>query len=165
MRPTIAELRRLLIYDPETGLFKWRDPSARQPRGWFKGTKGVRNYRRIFFTDHHVLTSVVAWALMTGKWPRRVIDYRDRDHANNRWKNLRECTKGQSDMNRSRNKNNTTGVHGVSRFMTEAGKLRYRASIRAHKKYYSLGVFDSVAAATTARQAAEKEHFGEFRPL
>lgn len=159
MTLSIERLRSLLEYDQQTGLFRWRNPSVRQAREWFKGNKSVRQYRRLYIDGHHYLAHVVAWALVTERWPDLNVEHRDRQQDNNKWLNLRLATPAQNSMNRSRQKNNTTGVHGVSRF-----GQRFRAQIRTGGKQIHLGLFDDLSAATAVRKAAEKLYFGEFAP-
>ena len=58
--------------------------------------------------------------------------------------------------NRKTNKNNTTGVKGVS-YITSKGK--YRAQIMFKRKVHHLGYFDTIEQAKEARLKAEKELF------
>lgn len=153
---TISQLRELLEYDPITGMFRWKQPTPRQARGWFRGNKSVRNYRRLYIDGRHYMAHAVAWAIVTGEWPRE-IDHKDRCQGNNVWTNLRLATHAENGRNRSLGKNSTTGVRGVSRF---GG--RYRATISRDGKLISLGIHDTIEAAAAVRRAAEKEHFGEF---
>ena len=159
VRPTPAALGKLLSYDPATGLFLWRRPTARQPSGWFKGGKGVRSYRRIWIDGKGYLAHVVAWVLMTGKWPRAEIDHRNRVQDDNRWAELRPATHTQNGRNRSLGKNNTTGVLGVSKYGD-----RYRAVITVNRQNISLGLFNDVANAAAVRKQAEDRYYGEFAP-
>jgi len=157
MKPTVARLRQLLRYAPTTGRFRWHTPSAHQAKGWFRGNKSVRQYRRLWIDDHHYLAHVIAWALKTGAWPKNEIDHRDGDQSNNRWSNLRAATRQQNPKNRKKNKNNTTGISGVSQF-----NGRFRATIGVDHKVISLGLYDTVESAANARKAAEKKWYGEW---
>jgi len=56
------------------------------------------------------------------------------------------------------NKNNSTGVKGVSYYDGN----RYRAAITFKRKQYHLGVFNTLEEAAEARRIAEKKLFGEF---
>ena len=57
------------------------------------------------------------------------------------------------------NKNNTTGIKGVS-FRPERGK--YRAYIKFQRKNIHLGTFDTLEEAAFARKEAEKYYFGDY---
>ncbi|MCD8052233.1 MAG: AP2 domain-containing protein [Clostridiales bacterium] len=61
--------------------------------------------------------------------------------------------------NRKRNKNNTTGVKGVS-FNARSGK--YRAYINFQRKQYHLGEYVKLEDAAAARKTAEEEIHGRF---
>ncbi len=63
------------------------------------------------------------------------------------------------DGRRKTNKNNATGVNGVS-FMPAYNK--YRAYINFKRKQYHLGMFYKLEDAVDARKLAEKEIYGEF---
>src|SRR5262245_49189894 len=95
-RPSIERLNRLLEYDPATGMFRWRHPSVRQAKSWFRGNKSVRRYRRLYINGKHYLAHVIAAAIMCDEWPIDELDHRDRNQANNRWENLRFATHRQN---------------------------------------------------------------------
>ncbi len=162
--PTVEQLQSLLEYDPASGLLRWKDRTRGQAKGWFKGNKGVRNYRRIWLGGRHYLSHVVAYAIMEGQWPTFEIDHIDRDQSNNRWNNLRLARHFQNSRNRVQSKNSTTGVLGVSIFRTKHGKIRYRATMSLYGKRLSFGVFNSIPEAAAARKAAENELWGTFAP-
>lgn len=61
--------------------------------------------------------------------------------------------------NRKINRNNTTGIRGVS-FITS--KQKYRDQITFKGKAMSLGEFDNIEDATEARKKAEEEIFERF---
>lgn len=61
--------------------------------------------------------------------------------------------------NRKINRNNTTGIRGVS-FITS--KQKYRAQITFKGKAISLGEFDNIDDAAEARKKAEEEIFESF---
>jgi hypothetical protein len=157
MKPTIARLRALLEYNQATGLFRWRMPSVRQAKGWFRGNKSVRKYRRLYIDGHHYLAHIVARALVSGAWPTSETDHRDRKQSNNRWRNLRAATRSQNGKNRSVGCNNTTGIRGVTRY----GE-RFRARICVDGKMLSLGLYDMIEAAGAVRREAEKLHYGDW---
>jgi hypothetical protein len=164
MKIAPRELKKLIEYNPTTGLFRWKRPSGHQAVGWFKGNKSVRSYRRLYIRGQHHLAHVVAWALMTGRWPVREMDHIDRDQENNRWSNLRAVTHKQQAMNRSIASNNVTGVHGVSLFRTKRGVIRYRAVIRLNRKIISLGLYDDLSLAAKIRRQAERKYFKQYAP-
>lgn len=150
-------LLNAIDYDPNTGMFRWKSPIGRQAKGWFKGNKGARKYRRIWWVGRHYMAHVVAWAKQTGVWPDYEIDHRDKDQGNNVFTNLRPATRAQQNQNRGIGKANKTGVKGVSQY-----GHRFRATIGIGGKKLSLGLFDTVAEAAAARKGAEKVHHGDY---
>ncbi len=88
-------------------------------------------------------------------------DHIDRNTLNNRRSNLREATQAENVKNKSKQRNNTSGVTGVG-WVDKLNKWRSR--ITYNKKEIYLGVFDNKIDAIKVRLKAEKKYFGEFAP-
>lgn len=88
-------------------------------------------------------------------------DHIDRNELNNRKNNLRYCTERQNHMNRSLNRNNTSGVTGVS---WDTAHSRWMAQIGVNGKYIKLGTFKNKDDAIICRLKAEVKYYGEFAP-
>ena len=93
----------------------------------------------------------VAYAIHFGEWPRGCIDHINGIKTDNRADNLRVVDRATNNRNRPTQKNNTSGVTGVSQ--TPQGK--WRAVIKVNKKTQSLGVFSAKKDAISARKEAE----------
>lgn len=106
---TAERLRKILHYNPKTGEFT-RGGKPAGSEG--KDDKRV-NYVRIMVDGTRYQGHNLAWLYMTGKWPDKIIDHRDRDGLNNRWGNLREAGYSLNNFNRKIPKHNTSGVKGV----------------------------------------------------
>lgn len=91
---------------------------------------------------------------------RVLIDHINGDPADNRRCNLRFCTPAENARNTAVAKNNSTGVVGVKK--VKAGK--YVAFIMYNRKYITLGTFDTLEEAASARHEAEQRYFKEFSP-
>lgn len=116
---TIDRVRELIDYDPLTGEFR-----SRKRRGWKSKCGSIsRGYLRIKIDGRSYLAHVLAWAIMTGKWPDREIDHRNRVKLDNRWENYRLATRLQNCNNRSLSRNSPSGVNGVTQLR---GKWRVR---------------------------------------
>jgi len=89
------------------------------------------------------------------------VDHINRDKFDNRKENLRLCTFQENNRNKSRHKNNTSGVTGVS-WRKDSGN--WKAIIFINYKNISLGSYDKKEEAIRARLTAEKEYFGDFAP-
>lgn len=157
---TRRRLKELLIYDPRTGIFRWRVRRSGVPiAGMVAGSPGPKGHILITINGRKYKASRLAVFWMTGRWPRQQVDHRDTDPGNDRWKNLRLATNAENCRNRSRFRNNTTGFKGVS-FHRLTGK--YQAAIRKDYRRIHLGLFGSARAAHEAYKAAANELFGEF---
>ena len=88
------------------------------------------------------------------------IDHINHDTLDNRVQNLRPCSHSQNMMNRKIFKKNKHGVTGVYLYRGR----RWYSVIKANKKLYHLGYFDTKDDAIRARVQAEIKYFGEFAP-
>lgn len=158
------DVRRILHYDPVTGVFRWLvSPSNFVSAGDVAGKICEQGYRRIRIKNSLYLAHRLAWLCMTGEWPAGDIDHADGDRSNNRWENLRRCGFDQNAFNRTLQKNNRTGFKGVY-LCSAIGK--YKASIRGGKgKKYDLGTFDLAEEAAHAYNRAAIQLHGEFARL
>lgn len=88
------------------------------------------------------------------------IDHIDGDILNNRRSNLRRVGARENGWHRvKRNKNNTSGIPGVSRNRSNWMAYIDRDGTRTH-----LGTYPSIEEAADVRRAAELEFFGEYAP-
>ena len=148
---SLTQLRELLHYDPETGVFTWAKARPRCRVGGRAGTLYTRGYRYIWFAGGRFLEHRLAWFYMTGEWPTGEIDHIDRDRSNNRFSNLRELTASENHF-RIPSKKKYRGV-------SPRGE-RFRAVIGANGKTYHLGSFGTAGQAHQAYLEAAHQHFG-----
>ena len=87
------------------------------------------------------------------------VDHINRDRLDNRFKNLRLCSRSQNLANRPYR--NSTGFRGVIR--TRGG--RYNGQLETHKRKFYTAVFDTPEDAARARDELAKQIFGEFATL
>jgi len=154
---TAAEhLREMLHYDPATGILTWaRKPNRRIAVGAVAGVTR-KDGVSIGLGGVSYLAHRVAWLLMTGEWPVGVVDHRDTDPTNNRWKNLRDVSQGVNSQNRRRaQRNSQTGVLGVSR-CSQTGRLK--AQLQTPTGPLWLGRHDTAEQAQNAYIAARRQH-------
>ncbi len=131
---------------------------------------GLRNYstsknRKMFVRCKCSCGNIVEMPLT------RVVSGQAKTCGHDRHKNLGDGLKISNDRHvdgtflsaidggRQINKNNTSGYKGVS-YMSKSGK--YRAYINFKRKQYFLGCYDDIKQAVAAREAAEKEIYGNF---
>ena len=89
----------------------------------------------------------------------RIIDHINNNRTDNRKSNLRYTTKQLNGINRGANKNNNTGVKGVS-YVEKHN--HYAARIMVDGTNIHIGVYDTLAEAKYAREQKELEIFGEY---
>ena len=159
MALSLARLRELLNYDPETGRFTWRVNGNNGIRkGAIAGCLDQTSGRFRICIDrklHHASRLAVLW--MTGEYPPQNVDHANCNPADNRWINLRPASQSQNLGNMRRPKHNTSGYKGVT---WQAGK--YIAKLGRRNFYLYLGRFDRAEDAHAAYVAAAKKYFGEF---
>ena len=146
-----SELKELLHYDPDTGVFIWLINHDR----WLGKVAGCADnrYRRIKIKGKKYRAHRVAWLYITGEWPKDQIDHINGNGHDNRFVNLREATYRENTRNKAIFRSNTSGHHGVER---SANGQKWRASISFDGRRRHLGLFSDKNDAIKARKAAEK---------
>jgi len=160
--PTIERLNELLVYDPETGILRWKIRAgsrgmAGDQTGCIHKPSGYRVVRidGITYREH-----LLIWLMLHGEWCPRLIDHEDRDRSNNKQLNLRKATESQQRQNAAIRSDNTTGHRGVK--LHACGKYNARIWIGGKEKH--LGLFVSLEEAAEVARAARLEHYGAFAP-
>lgn len=161
-------LKELLHYDPETGIFTWKE----RDRKWFESDRQFKTWnirfsgkiagcKRKLDCMYYIVIGVLgknymahrlACMYMTGSFPQYGADHIDHDGLNNKWSNLRDVNVIENNRNRSINRNNKSGITGVH-FNKEAGK--FKACIRNGLRTVFLGNFATIEEAASARRQAE----------
>lgn len=148
----VKELRETYSYDPLTGLVKFKKKRGPMPAGSIAGTINKNGYMQIKFKYRLYLLHRLAFVFMKGRLPEDYVDHIDRDRLNNKWENLRECSKTDNNRNRGVAKNNTSGITGVS-FIPKSNK--WQAYISYEEKMIKLGEYGTLEDASLARKNAE----------
>lgn len=161
--PPQGELEKLFRYDARTGKLFWK----KRPRRMFDSDHRYRSWNaqyagreafttlcnghlRGLYDGQHIYAHRLIWKLRTGEEPPE-IDHINGVATDNRWINLRAANRAVNNRNSSRRSDNSSGVTGVSR----RGD-RWIAQIMVRGQVKHLGVYDDLAEAAAARQAAEK---------
>ena len=148
---TAAQLRTLLHYDPETGVF-----TRLRTGKVMAGCLNSKGYLQIGIGNGTTYYAHrLAFLYMTGAWPPEQVDHKNRIKTDNRWNNLRLATNSENGKNKANNGNayvnNKSGFRGVSSH--RSGK--YRARLRGR----NLGrLYDTAEEAAAAyREAARAD--------
>lgn len=166
-------LKECLDYDPETGVFIWKE----RPRSHFKTdrawktinsrcagkeagsiwTDGSRKteYLRITILNLPRFAHRLVWIYMNGCLPDNDIDHIDGNGLNNKLSNLRDVSTQDNLKNQAMYVNNTSGVVGI--YWTKASQ-KWVARIPHNGKLKYLGSFDDKLEAINARKQAEIEY-------
>ena len=170
---TQQQLKEVLHYCPETGVFTWlfsRGGAARKgaEAGYaHRNTRTGKSYRELSVFGHKYLAHRLSFLYMIGDFPEDQVDHEDGNGLNNVWSNLQAVTCSENQKNGRKPVNNTSGTVGVY-WCRRSRKWQARIALDRHAK--SLGYFHSKEDAIAARKAAEvfygfHENHGTERPL
>jgi len=169
---TQEQLKELLHYCPETGVWTWLvDRKRGVKQGDQAGSIMMKpcgeKYRRIKVLQCTHKAHRLAFLYMTGVMPEDEVDHQDGNGLNNRWLNLRSVTHADNAKNHRLRRNNSSGAAGVC-WHIRSGKWQATITVNARKK--ALGYFRNKEEAIAARKSAEIEfgyhkNHGTDRPL
>ena len=150
----------LFRYDPETGKLYWKVDVGTRARagneaGFLNKSKG---YMEVgvggrLHKAHRVIWDLTFQSDKLG--PDDEIDHINHIRSDNRLVNLRKATCAMNSRNKSKRKDNTSGVTGVH---WHKAFSKWGASIAAEGVRVSLGLFADKKDAIAARKAAELEY-------
>lgn len=155
---TQNKLKELLSYDPETGVFIWRESKGSCGRGGIAGCLDESDgYVRIRIDRTGYRAHRVAWLYVYGRAPNGNLDHANKVRHDNRIKNLREGTRAQHAANRL--KPRREGLKGAS---WSASNKKWQAQIQKDGLKIFLGYFKTEQEAHAAWWEKAQELFGEF---
>ncbi|AZV02184.1 homing endonuclease [Pectobacterium phage Arno162] len=154
-------LKENLIYNPKTGHFFWKKTLCSTAiAGRRAGHSAAHGYRAIQVCGKKVYEHDAAWLIINGEIPDGFeIDHKNLVKTDNRLCNLRLVSKAQNQHNRSMNKNNTSGIKGVS-FCKQTGM--YKARVTCKGKCIHVGRYKTIDEAEKAVKLKRNELHGEF---
>jgi len=156
---TQDELKARIDYNPETGVFTWRQTQTGPARpDMSAGAINGHGYRSITVDGKAYYAAHLAWYYMYNEWPDK-LDHANRVRDDNRIANLRKTTRAQNRHNAKVNINNELGCRGVSRMWTTG---KWRARMQVDGKPISLGHFTTKEEAIAARRAGELKYYGSY---
>lgn len=157
---TQDELKDLMHYDPETGVFTWKTASsARVTAGQIAGSKNEQGYICIRIRRRAYKAHRLAVLYMTGAFPVAQTDHVNGTKCDNRWVNLRPATDAQNKMNVGLKSTNTSGFKGVS---WDKANKNWRPQCRTGGLRHNLGRFSTAEAAAVSLAEFWRIHHGEF---
>lgn len=164
------KLHDLLECDPETGILIWRartEDGDKLVANWNQRYAGrpalvtptSSGYLRGGIMGRGYMAHRVIWAMAYGRWPTHEIDHINGVKTDNRLCNLREATPFQNQCNKGPQRNNKSGLKGVSRGPRSSA---WKAFIKINRKSIYLGSFRTPEAAHQAYTEAAKRLHGDF---
>ena len=151
---TQEEVKNLLSYDENTGVFTWRKQKGPVRAGSVAGYVNKKGYMVVGIDGKSHRAHRLAWLYCYGELPSDDIDHINHDKLDNRISNLRVVTNSENHRNVKISSLNTSGYTGVS-FCKNKGKWTVRISDGV--KYLNLGYFTDKSDAVKARKLKEKE--------
>ena len=151
---TQEELKRLLDYNLETGVFTWKVKTSRRVKvGAVAGGFDKEGYILIQIARRNYRAHRLAFLWVLGALPLALVDHIDMVRSNNAWNNLRECSKAENMRNTGKRVDNTSGYKGVYAIK---GTGKFKACACLHGKHYSLGPYATAEEASKVREAFVK---------
>lgn len=148
--PSQETLQHLFDYDPEEGLFYWRNPRSKNLKpGDIAGTTDKQGYRIIRVEGCLYKAHRLAWMYVYGEEPGVFcIDHINCVTNDNRISNLRLVTKQQNNFN----------ISGTKGYTYHIRDEKYAAHIAVNGIQKSLGYHDTKEQARQAYLDAKQQH-------
>jgi len=157
----VDELRKLICYDPLTGVFVWSKKVGRHSEGKAAGWVHSRGYLCITINRCKVYAHRLAFILMKGCRPEADIDHINGIRTDNRWVNLRSVDRRTNLENRTslHNESSASGLLGVH-WCNQ--KQAWHAEIKTHSKKRHIGFFQDKNKAQEAYLQVKREIHSGF---
>lgn len=149
---TASNIKEVMSYDPDSGLFTRLVSSSNSAAGKILGSKHSEGYVVINILGANRLAHRLAWLYVHGEMPNGHIDHINGDRSDNRLANLRCVTNSQNMQNRrSARKSSGTGFLGVTK-----SRYAFTTMIRANGKSIHIGSFKTAELAYAAYLDAKR---------
>ena len=152
---TQSELKKLLHYDPDTGIFTHKLPRRGVSVGKEAGYPQPDGYRYVTLLGFRYVSHRLIWLYVYGRLPINQLDHVNRDRSDNRLINLREVTAAENKQNLGISSKNKSGFRGVS---FDKNNNLWRASISVNNKPINLGRYPTILEASKAYALAAKKY-------
>jgi len=152
---TQSELKKLLHYDPESGLFTRVNPASETPSNEnIVGCEDNNGYIVIWAKGKLYRAHRLAWFYVYGTWPPEV-DHKYHIRNDNRISKLRAASRKENCTNVSLSTKNTSGVVGV---YWDKQSQKWKAAVGVDGKSITLGRYFDKFEAICARKSSDREY-------
>lgn len=156
---TAERLREILDYDPETGIFAWRERKNGRQQGKPVGSPNSAGYLQIMIDGKNYRACRLAWLYITGDWPKQVIDHLNGKRSDDRFLNLRHVPQAINTQNIKGPRSDN--IHGFLGATFDKKRGCWYAQININKKHLHLGRYSTPEDAHQAYlEAKRKLHEG-----
>lgn len=154
------QLKNLLSYDPDTGIFAWAVARGTKIKpGFIAGCPNTDGYIKIVYMRRTYSAHRLAFLYMTGSYPEAEVDHVDGNPQNNKWANLRACSRQENMQNKLPNKGRKIGsLVGANRNLE-----RWISRISSNGTQIHIGVYETEFEAHQA-YLVKKAELHKFNP-
>lgn len=152
---TRTQLKEILRYDPDTGVFTWATRKAMCVKPGRVAGYTKDGYIYIGIDKKTYLAHRLAWLYVYGVWPKKQIDHIDGIRNNNKMANLRSVSGKINSRNQKTPVSNTSGMMGVC---WSRKCKKWQAAIKCEGVSLHLGLYDNFFDACCARKSAERKY-------
>jgi hypothetical protein len=156
---TQSELKKLLDYNPDTGIFTWTNPKKKTNIGKIAGCFDSAGYVIIRINKKSYKAHRLAWLYNYGKFPNSLLDHINGIKNDNKLCNLRECTNIENQFNTKLNIRNISGAKGVS-WNNQLKKWKVCLNINKQQKHF--GYFENLELASLVATEAKIKFHKQF---
>lgn len=156
---TQEELKREVVYCPDTGVFKSIVKRKSRNIGDICGGVNFEGYLVFSIRSKKYMAHRLAWLYMTGEHPKMFIDHINGIKDDNRFVNLRDVSNAVNQQNRAKKKASAKNKYmGICRI--KSGK--YIATICVDAKYVHLGTYETQEQAAISYLTAKKKYHAGY---
>ncbi|AUR95728.1 hypothetical protein NVP1211B_32 [Vibrio phage 1.211.B._10N.222.52.F11] len=157
-------LKSRLSYSRSTGVFTWKEKAGNSQHDKIFNSKFKNKVAGSLNEHGYIIISIdgspykahrLAWLYVYGAFPEGEIDHLKGVKSDNRIEMLSDVTRFENSKNRPLQRNNKSGVVGVS---WDSSRERWTVRLGSQGNYKFLGRFLSFVDACQARIEAEKEN-------
>lgn len=153
-------IKKFVRYEKRTGKFFWlHDRRGHAKSGEEAGTVDKYNHRIIKIKQKRYRAHRMVWLFETGVWPEQLLDHKNTDGDDNRFKNLRLANESLNGFNRGVQSNNTSGYKNV---FWDVQKCKWRVSLNCGGRQIHGGFFNKKRDAAAAAKLLREKHHGEY---